>query len=202
MPSKLLFLPGASGNTQFWRPLADLLPDRADKVHVGWPGFGPTPPDPEVHGIDGLVARVVAEIDRPSALIAQSMGGVVAILAALARPELVTHLVLSVTSGGVDMSGFGAQDWRPSFEASNPSLPRWFSDHRDDLAPRLRAVTAPALLLWGDADPFSPVPVGQRLASWLPGAQLHVVPGGQHDLGQACAHVVAPLVRAHLWGTV
>ncbi len=108
-PAKLIFLPGASGNTQFWHPVAERLAHPAQQVHIGWPGFGDTPPVPDVTGMSDLVARVLAEIDRPTALVAQSMGGIVAVLAALERPELITHLVLTVTSGGVDMSALGAQ---------------------------------------------------------------------------------------------
>lgn len=59
-----------------------------------------------------------------------------------------------------------------------------------------QAVAQP--LLWGDADPISPVAVGQRLAALLPQAQLHVFAGGDHDLGHALAHEVAPLIDAHL----
>lgn len=197
MPATLLFLPGASGDTRFWHSVANLLHCRAERMHIGWPGFGATPSDHGINGVDGLVSRVVAEIDRPTALIAQSMGGVIAILAALERPAQVTHLVLTATSGGVDLSDLGAYDWRPSFNASNPSLPRWFSDYKEDLTPRLRAITAPTLLLWGDSDPVSPVSAGERLASLLRHSKLLVVPGANHDLGRVCAPAIAPLIDAH-----
>ncbi len=62
-PSKLLFLPGASGNTDFWRPAAERLAHPAQPVHIGWPGFGSTPPDPSVTGMADLVARVLPAID-------------------------------------------------------------------------------------------------------------------------------------------
>jgi len=198
MPSKLLFLPGALGRTELWWPLANLLTHPATKVHLGWPGFGSTPPDPRVNGIDDLVAKVIAEIDQPTALIAQSMGGVIAIRAALERPDLITHLVLSVTSGGMDMTDLGAQDWRPSFHEENPSLPRWFSTFREDLTPKLHKVRIPTLLLWGDADPISPVSVGLRLASLLPEAELHIFAGGEHDLASTFARDIAPLVDKYL----
>lgn len=198
MPSKLLFLPGASGNTRFWQPVAGLLSHPAVRVHFGWPGFGSTPPDPEVNGIDDLVAAVVAEIDQPTALIAQSMGGVVAVRAALQRPDLVTHLVLTVTSGGINVADLGAHDWRPAFLEANPSVPRWFTEPQPELAPSLGAIKAPALLLWGDADPISPVAVGERLARLLPHAHLRVLAGGNHDLANTLAHVVAPLIDEHL----
>lgn len=197
-PSQLLFLPGASGNTDFWKPAAQLLRQPAAHVHLGWPGFGDTPHDPAIQGIEDLAEKVIAQIDQPTALIAQSMGGAIALLAASRRPQWVTHLVLTVTSGGMDISDLGAQDWRPAFSAAHPELPRWFMDSRLDLTPALAEIKAPALLLWGDADPISPVAVGQRLAVLLPQAHLHVFAGGDHDLGHALAHAVAPLIDAHL----
>jgi pimeloyl-ACP methyl ester carboxylesterase len=135
---------------------------------------------------------VLPEIDHPTALVAQSMGGIVAVCAALDRPERVTHLVLTVTSGGVDMSAMGAQGWRPDFAAANPSLPRWLLDDRTDLTSRLAELRMPVLLLWGDADPISPVRLGQRLA------ELYVFPGGGHDLGFTHAAEVAELIDRHL----
>jgi len=197
-PSQLLFLPGASGQRQFWHPVSGLLAHPASRVHVTWPGFDGVPRDPAIRGMDDLVPTVVDRIDRPSALIAQSMGGVVALRAALRKPELVTHLVLCVTSGGIDLSAFDAQDWRPAMRAAQPDLPDWFISYREDLAPRLPGLGIPTLLLWGDADPISPVQVGQHLASLLPRAALHVVPSADHSLGCTLAERVAPLIDSHL----
>ena len=197
-PTKLLFLPGASGQTQFWHPVASLLTCPASKVHVSWPGFGGVPRDPAVHGIDDLVARIADSIDQPTALIAQSMGGVVALRVALRKPGMITHLVLSVTSGGIDLAPFDAQDWRPAMRAAQPGLPDWFASYHEDLAPALPALRIPTLLLWGDADPISPVQVGQRLADLLPRAELHVFPGGDHSLACTLARQVAPLIDRHL----
>lgn len=197
-PEKLLFLPGASGNSQFWWPVGDLLATTAQKTHVGWPGFGGTPSSPAVNSMDDLVARVIADIDRPSALVAQSMGGIVAVRVALERPDLITHLVLTVTSGGIDMSDLGAEDWRADFTAENPKLPRWFIDDRTNLAHRLRELRMPVLLLWGGSDPVSPVLVGRRLAQLIPHAELHVFPDGGHDLGYTHSSEVSVLIDKHL----
>lgn len=197
-PQKILFLPGASGNTSFWRPLADLLSVPGEKIHFGWPGFGPTPPDPAIQGINDLVRLVTAEITSPSALIAQSMGGVIALHAALAKAELVTHLVLTATSGGMNLEEFGAQNWRPVFMAANPTFPAWFADYRTDLTGRLGSLNIPTLLLWGDNDPISPPAVGEKLRSLLPRAELHILNGGTHDLGFELAAKVAPLINKHL----
>ncbi|CAN0627239.1 AB hydrolase-1 domain-containing protein [Burkholderia multivorans] len=201
IPSKLLFLPGASGNTAFWKPLASELTVPADKVMVGYPGFGDEPVASDVDGLDDLVRLVVSRIDQPTALIAQSMGGIIAVRAALARPDLVTHLVLTVTSGGMDVAALGARDWRAEFVEANPSLPRWFVSFKSDLTHELGKITQPVLLLWGDADPISPVAIGQRLLELLPDACMHVVPGGNHDLAYVHAMKLAPIVDAHLLRT-
>jgi pimeloyl-ACP methyl ester carboxylesterase len=128
----LLFLPGASGNTQFWKPVGAHLRHPGARHFLAWPGCGGVPAERDVRGIADLVARVVRQITHPVALLAQSMGGVIAVRAALEKPDLVRHLVLSVTSGGVDVARLGAQDWRPSFRQHHPDAPRWFLDERED----------------------------------------------------------------------
>ncbi|HDR9081120.1 TPA: alpha/beta fold hydrolase [Burkholderia vietnamiensis] len=198
VPSQLLFLPGASGSTAFWQPLASRLVHPAERRIVGYPGFGDTPADPDVTDFDGLVRRVLHTIDRPTAVIAQSMGGVIAMHAALERPALVTHLVLTVTSGGLDMRGLGAQDWRTDFARANPHLPDWFLTLHVDLSDAIGRIAQPTLLLWGDDDPISPVAAGQRLLERLPDARLHLVPGGRHDLAAVHADTLAPLVDVDL----
>ncbi|WP_269502900.1 alpha/beta fold hydrolase [Burkholderia sp. IMCC1007] len=198
VPSQLLFLPGASGSTAFWQPLASRLAHPAARRIVAYPGFGDTPRDPAVDDFDGLVRHVLAAIDRPTAVIAQSMGGVIAMRAALERAERVTHLVLTVTSGGLDMQGLGALDWRTGFAEANPQLPDWFMTFRADLSDDIGRIARPTLLLWGDDDPISPVAAGERLRDRLPDARLHVVPGGRHDLAAVHADTLAPLVDAHL----
>ncbi len=199
-PTQLLFLPGASGNTAHWRPVAERLQHGAERIHLGWPGFGETPPDPSVRGFSDLLELVLARLDRPTALIAQSMGGVLALQAALAAPRWITHLVLAVTSGGLPMAEHGAADWREAFRLAHPRLPDWFAAAAVDLSDQLTSVASPTLLLWGDADPISPVGVGRRLASLLPVAQLVVLPGGTHDLAIERAEQVAPLIDRHLEG--
>ena len=194
----LMFLPGASGNTQFWRPVGAQLRHPGARRFLAWPGFGGVPSQPGVSGIADLVARVVHEITGPVDLLAQSMGGVIAVRAALEKPDLVRHLVLSVTSGGIDVTSLGAQDWRPTFRARNPRLPSWFVDEREDLTERLREIAIPVLLLWGDADPISPVAVGRRLAELFPRAELVVFEGGMHDLILERAEDVVPHIDKHL----
>jgi pimeloyl-ACP methyl ester carboxylesterase len=196
--NRLLFLPGASGSTTFWRPVAERLRHAGERVFVSWPGFGGVPSEPGVNGVDDLVDCLVRSISGPVDLLAQSMGGVIAIRAALERPDLVRHLVLAVTSGGLDVSLLGAQNWRPAYLAEYPHVPRWFADEHEDLTHRFRELMMPVLLLWGDADPISPVSVGQRLEALLPRAELIVVKGGTHDLVCDRAAEVVPHIERHL----
>src|SRR5262249_10311417 len=118
--TKILFLPGSGASPDFWKPAGERLPAEWPKTNLGWPGLGPQPHDPAVKGLDDLIAMVVAKMDAPVDLVAQSMGGVIAVRIALAHPQLVRRLVLTVTSGGVDMAAFGATDWRVDYRKTFP----------------------------------------------------------------------------------
>jgi pimeloyl-ACP methyl ester carboxylesterase len=192
---RVLFLPGASGDRDFWKPVADRIRHAGEKVLLGWPGFGANPPDPSIESLDDLFASVLRRIDRPVDLIAQSMGGVLAVRAALEKPELVCHLVLTATSGGVDVSRFGAADWRPEHRRNRPGAPEWFTTDRSDFSARLPEVKAPALLIWSDADPISPVAVGRYLAAMLPRAELVIVPGADHMFARDRAEEIASRIE-------
>ncbi len=188
VPSQLLFLPGALGNRDFWKPLALELPNRAERIFISYPGFGGAPAEPSVSCFGDLVKRTVSHIDRPTALIAQSMGGAIAVEAALQERGLITHLVLVATSGGIDTAKLGAVDWREDFRRQNPGLPDWFVSYRSDLTSQLKSIDVPVLLLWGDRDPLSPVAIGQCLLSHLPDANLHIDPRRRARSGsQVCS---------------
>lgn len=163
-----------------------------------YPGFGGVPADPTIACFGDLVNTVVSRIDRPTALIAKSMGGVLAIEATIRKPSLVTHLVLIATSGGLDTSKLGAVDWRHEFRRHNPDLPDWFESYGSDLTSELKSIEVPVLLIWGDCDALSPVAFGEALMSHFPKAQLHIVPGGEHDLAYRHPHLIASLIQMHL----
>lgn len=197
-PEKLIFLPGAGGSPDFWRPLSRALEHRAPRCLLGWPGFGEVEADDAVTGIDDLVSMVIDEMDWPCALVAQSMGGVIAVRALLERANRATHLVLTATSGGADMSTLGAKDWRVEYLPANPDVPRWFVDYREDLTEQVRSIHVPTLLLWGDSDAVSPLAVSCRLQELLPDSRAHVVRSGEHDFGHRMASVVAPVIDSFL----
>ena len=196
---RLLFLPGVGADPAFWHPAGQLLPDSWQKTYLGWPGLANQPPDPAINSYDDLIALVERNIgDGPADLVAQSMGGVIAMQVALRNPGRIRRIVLTATSGGVDMGALGAGDWRPDYRAAHPHVADWAYGWRPDISDRIGQITQPVLLLWGDADLISPVAVGERLRGLLPDARLHIVSGGDHAFARNRAEEIAPLIRAHL----
>jgi len=195
--TKILFLPGAGASPDFWKPVGERLQANWPRHHFGWPGLGSQPPDPSIKSIDDLVRLVMTEMSEPVDLVAQSMGGVVATRIAVAHPRLVRRLVLTVTSGGVDMASVGASDgWRSDYRKAHPGA--WITEAPAAALVPVERIRAPTLLIWGDADPISPVAVGEHLRSQIAGSQLHVLRGGDHDLARTMVDQVAPLIARHL----
>ncbi|MEZ5248302.1 MAG: alpha/beta fold hydrolase [Ilumatobacteraceae bacterium] len=97
----------------------------------------------------------------------------------------VTHLVLAVTSGGVDLGRFGGTDWRPGCERHTPT-PEWAFAPTADLTDVIGSIDVPVLLVWAADDPISPLPVGEHLAELFPNARLVSYPSDDHWV--ACLH--------------
>jgi len=165
---------------------------------VSWPGAGEQPHDASVRGFDDLVDRVVAELEPGTDVVAQSMGGVVAVRLALRYPERLRRLVLVATSGGLDTGELGAADWRPPYRREYPRAAAWVTEEHVDHTDAIPDITAPTLLVWGARDPLSPVAVGHRLRERLPHAELHVIDDGTHSLAYDQPVTVAALIAAHL----
>jgi pimeloyl-ACP methyl ester carboxylesterase len=122
------FVPGAAGSGSFWLPVVERLPSTWHVQLVDLPGLGPIRSHPAVSSYDSLVDYVARAIQVPTVLVGQSMGGFVALQLALRYPQLVTHLVLVVATGGLDMTAHGASDWRVDYAASYPQAQDWARD--------------------------------------------------------------------------
>jgi pimeloyl-ACP methyl ester carboxylesterase len=196
---RVVFLPGAGGSAEFWRPLAALLPSHWSKTLLAWPGLGNQSHDPNVQGFDDLVRLAEQQLaDEPVDLVAQSMGGAVALAVTARHPQRIRRLVLAATSGGIDLSGFGCEDWRPAYRSEFPEAANWISETRPDFTAALPKISQPALLLWGADDRISPVAVGERLQTLLPNAKLSVIAGGDHGFAHDRVAEIAPKVIEHL----
>ena len=148
---RLLFLPGASGVASFCQPVIDRLSLTVEHRAFDYPGFGDNPPDPKLASLDDLTDWIETYVDRPVAILAQSMGGVMATQLALRKHHLVRHLVLTGTSGGVPMTRFNVEEWRESYRRDAPNNPDWFTDDSTDLSARV-ANLPDALLVTVDTD--------------------------------------------------
>ena len=101
-------------------------------------------------------------------------------------------------TGGVDVRGLGGIDWSANYRREHPNAADWIAEPVADLSAALPGLAQPVLLIWGGEDPISPVAVGERLASLLPNARLHVVPGAGHDVVERHATELAPLIETFL----
>ena len=201
--ARVVFLPGAAGRRRYWLPVAERLSPLHETYLIAWPGFGDESPSPDVTSLDGLVDYVLTQVEGPFVLAAQSMGGVVAMLLTLRRPELVQRLVLCGTSGGIDLARFAATDWRPDYlrelsQEQRETPPSWFVDDRSDLTSRLPSIGQPVLLLWGEDDVVSPPAVGEYLTELLPESQLVTFATASHALAQERPDEVAQCIQAFL----
>ncbi len=166
---------------------------------MGFPGFGGVPADPSLRSLEDLFAWVMDRLPPgPNHVIAQSMGGVIAVRLALDCPERLARLVLVATSGGVGVARLGGSDWRPEYRVSLPAVPPWFTEDRTDFSDRLAEIRAKTLLLWSDADPLSPLSVGHYLAARIQGARLTTIAGGTHGFENERPEEVAAAIRSHL----
>jgi pimeloyl-ACP methyl ester carboxylesterase len=63
-----------------------------------------------------------------------------------------------------------------------------------DRRERLKAVTAPTLVIHGDSDPLVPIEGGRDTAASIAGAELKVIPGMGHDLPLALVDEIAEAI--------
>jgi pimeloyl-ACP methyl ester carboxylesterase len=196
--NNLIFLPGASGSISFWQPLIEKLPQQYHTKIIGYPGFGDTPESFEVKSFEDLTNYVLNQINEESVIIAQSMGGIFAVAAALQKPQLVKGLVLIATSGGIDLERFNVQDWREAYRQAFLKYPDWFVTTNINYEEFLSDINVETLLIWGDQDSVSPVEVGTHLNQILKSSTLHIVKGGDHQLAEKYADEVAIQIKDYL----
>ena len=103
---------GLAGSSRNWTDLMDLLRPRLAADALDLPGFGGSPPRPDGrYSVAALAQTVTALIERrdrgPVHLVANSLGGAVAVKVAATRPGLVTTLTLVSPA---------LPDWRPRLD--------------------------------------------------------------------------------------
>jgi 3-oxoadipate enol-lactonase len=168
---KVVLLHSALGDSRLWRRQVAALGDRFDLVAPDLPGFGGSPVPTEPFSYVDVVAA-----ELPAALVGNSFGGVVALRTALARPGLVSRLVLVG-------SGLPAWDWteelRDYFAAEEAAVEQgdldaateinlsfWVApEHHDEVRPQqrrsleLQTAHEEPELLWPPETPLSSLDV-------------------------------------------
>jgi pimeloyl-ACP methyl ester carboxylesterase len=180
----LVLLHGVGANRGIWRHVVERIAPERLVLAPDLPGFGDSPPvgagfrlDETAGALaDGLLERVTAPFD----LVGNSLGGAVALMMALDRPELVRRLIL------VSPAGFSPTSKLVSFAAGRISDPLMVS--RRLLGSQLMSSEiARRILLWGA------VAAPQRLSAQDARAMLQASRGSTR-VGAA----VAAVLRADL----
>jgi pimeloyl-ACP methyl ester carboxylesterase len=194
----IAYLPGASGRSASWEPIASVLASRREPLLFDYPGLGELPEMSEIQDLADLTRWVANELPEMCDVVTLSMGSAIGLRLALDYPERVRRLVLVSPCGGLNVARFGAVDWRSDFVRARPQAPRWFVEDRGDFSPRLRDLSSPTLLVLGEQDLIAPPPVGDFLMARLPNAKLEVIQDANHDLEEEHPAFIASLIEAHL----
>jgi pimeloyl-ACP methyl ester carboxylesterase len=200
----LVLLHGLSGSGRWWDRNVPVFADRYRTYTVDLPGFGASR---RVRWsrlddiVDWLAAWLVAE-GLPSASVAgHSLGGAVAARLAACHPRLVDRLILvnaAIRPRGVRGGARPGDVLRllagNSLQSSVPLLARdLLRSHpissvaasRDaltgDWERDLARIVAPTLVVWGERDPLTPLPLGRRIAATIPAARLVTLPEAGHS---------------------
>ncbi len=216
----VVLLHGANDQAGAWVRVAKPLAARHRLVIPDLPGHGDSAPregplavaDLQA-GVDAVVALESAK--APVALVGNSLGGWLALLAAQAHPERVSHVVLvngAAVRGqpGADITLLPrtrAEAARAMDALTGPAAPRVPGFVLDDLvrrgpasplarllaAPigpslegRLGEIAVPVTLLWGAADRFLTVSYAEGVARALPRARLVTLDGCGHVPQREC----------------
>jgi len=200
MPTtNITLVPGAAGLASFWDPIRERLPSDWQQHSFDLPGFGPVPARPDVTSYEQLVDHIASGIAVPSVVAGQSMGGFISLQLALRHPALVTHLVLIVAAGGVDMARHRAVNWRPR-DRTSMTNPDWIYAPLPDLTPELWRIQIPVLLLWATRDPISPLGVAEQLNANLPNARLITFDTDDHWVARRFPGETAGAIRDFVAG--
>jgi pimeloyl-ACP methyl ester carboxylesterase len=212
----LLLHPGGADSRVFDDNLARL----AAGFHVHRPdrrGHGRTPDVPGPITYELMASETVAFLEQvvggPAHLVGHSDGAVVALVAALRRPDLVRRLVLASgvfrhdgwAPGAIDLDeetmtffiefhGAVSPDGPEHFPVIAEKLHRMQSEEPTLTVADLAGYPGPALVMVGDDEDEIPLAHTLALRQGLPQAQLAVVPGAGHglflDRPGLCNHIV------------
>jgi pimeloyl-ACP methyl ester carboxylesterase len=154
----LVLVHGLGGTIENWRALAPPLAARHRVLVPDLPGHGGSAPLPEARDVDALVEAVlgIADVEelRDAVWVGHSLGGVVALRAAVLRPAAVRGLVLAAAAG-IGTASRAAEVTLTVLGVARPG--RLIAPYRRSWA-RSRIGRRAAFGWWGVADPDALAP--------------------------------------------
>jgi 3-oxoadipate enol-lactonase len=205
----LLCLHGLVDDLTIWDRLAPELADRGTVVRYDQRGHGEAGSPPGPYSRDDLAADAVAMLDHldvdRAVLVGHSMGGIMAMAAAVNHPDRVAGLVLigttsqasaraaawysQIAQAGVDdgVDGLARAIYGEGKQRSITGDPIGIAEvtrtlealHDDPLTPHLANVRCPVLLVVGEHDPMG-VKATEIVAEALADSTVSVVEGAGH----------------------
>lgn len=188
---------GLGGSSSNWTALLTDLRADFDVWAFDLPGFGDSPPG-ERHAVEAYVAEVVAyleQFDRPVHVVGNSMGGLIAVLVAASRPDLVATLTLLAPA--MPRFRLPAAGWAMAALAI-PGIGTAMLNRVKDL-PQNELLDRMALILFGDPSAVDPADFAYAAEQRLRWAQQpHSNAVLISSLRSLIAHL-APPRRRHVW---
>jgi 3-oxoadipate enol-lactonase len=201
-----ILIHGSGGDHRVWTAQTAVL---AGAVVVDLPGRPGGAPVTDVGELAERVCAAVATVPGPRALVGHSLGGAVALEAALARPDLIDGVVVIASAARLrvpdetmeratadfaaerdrlvagsfsDPGATMASLARAALEAAGPgALAADYAACRSvDLRGRLDALRIPVLAVAGGEDPFVPPHHVEALVRELPMGAMALIPGARH----------------------
>lgn len=229
-PAAVVWLHGWGRSGRDFAPVAtELAAGGVASLTLDLPGFGASPPPGHAGGARLYATAVAAAIEplgHPVVLVGHSFGGLVAVVVAADRPELVHSLVLAgtplVRSASVGRPArryrvlralharglvadrrmetarqrYGSADYRAAQGVMRDVL---VATINESYADEMARVIAPVWLVWGAADTEVPVGVAEKSRQYFEVAPtLVVLDGVAHWVPTEAPSALAPLVREAL----
>ena len=198
----LVIVHGYNGSSDYWYPETVLgLAQRRHVIAVDLPGNGLSGKlaRHDLETLSNFIVRFIETLGyRKADLLGHSMGGQLAVAAAILRPDRVRSLVLVDSAGLPDLV---KHLWMvPIVALADSSLRQWRyyptfikiglrarskqeclqMVRKQSIRESLSRLDLPVFIMWGEKDRVVPVEHGYYMANHIPGAKLAVVEGVGH----------------------
>jgi 3-oxoadipate enol-lactonase len=217
----LVLLHGIVADHRVWAPVAPALARERRVVAIDLPGFGRSEPAGSGFDLEAVAAAILTGlrahgVEEPFDLVGHSLGGGVAIQLAAQHPGVVARLILVAPAGltplpprlatlvrGVGSLGHlvpavlarSVENASPTARSNGQAV---VTISTVDLRPRLREITAPIGVIWGEADRTVPIRGLDELIARRPEAQVVRLP----EIGHVPMVEAPERFVAALWGLI